>query len=88
MLVQYFMWLLAYHLVTFYKQKPWTFFVGLLLWPYHITSRLMLYPKEMHKELVTNGISALKSYWEIEGAVTPPAFIKKQFLALERVASK
>jgi hypothetical protein len=88
MLVRYFAWLLVYHLLTFYKQKPWAFFLGLALWPYHIISRHMLYPREFHKEVVRNGISALKSYWEIEGAVTPPSFVKKQFAALEREAAE
>lgn len=82
-IIRYFAWVLVYQLSTFYKQKPWAFFLGLVVWPYHVISRLA-YPKELHKEAVANGIDALKSYWQIEGAVLPPAFVKKRFVALWR----
>jgi hypothetical protein len=81
--IRYFFWTLVYHLVTFYKQKPLAFLIGCLLWPYHVISRIA-HPPELHKEIVSNGIEALKSYWQIEGAVLPPAFVRKRFVALER----
>lgn len=85
--IHYFMLTLLYHLMTFYKQKPWAFFVGLALWPYHIVSRFT-HPTEVHKEIVSNGVTALKSYWQIDGAVLPPAFVRKRFEALGKEAQE
>ena len=71
-----------YHLLTFYKQKPWAFLVGVVLSPYYLLSKLA-YPPEIHVEMVLNGISGLWSYWETPDAVPPPKFVRKRFLALE-----
>lgn len=81
-ILKYFWWLQVYHFITCFQQKPWSFIIGAVLAPYFLISRLM-YPLEVHDEVVTNGITALKSYWQIPGAVLPPKFIEKRFLALE-----
>jgi hypothetical protein len=85
--IHYFLLTLTYHLTTFYKQKPIAFLIGLVAWPYYLVDRFF-HPPELHKEIVANGISSLKSYWQIEGAVLPPAFLRKRFIKLEQIALK
>lgn len=82
-IVRYFFWVLMSHLLTFYKQRPINFIVGLVLWPYHVVDRFF-YPPELHKEMVANGLEAIRSYWQIEGAVIPPTFVRNRFEALSR----
>lgn len=82
-IVRYFMLVLAYHLVTFYKQSPLAFFIGCVLWPYHVVDRFF-HPPELHQEMVANGVESLKSYWQTPGATLPPAFLRRRFEALGR----
>ena len=74
----------VYHWLTFYKQKPWAFLLGVILFPYHVISRLVMYPPDMHKEVVLNSITVMKNYWKLEGAIPPPSFVRRKFLALEQ----
>lgn len=82
MILRYFAWAQVYHWLTFYKQNPLAFIFGVLLFPYHLITRLA-YPPETHDEVVLGGIEGLKSYWQIPDAVLPPKFIERKFLQLE-----
>jgi hypothetical protein len=81
-ILRYFWWLQIYHFATFYRQTPWAFLIGVILMPYFVLSKF-LQPSEIHDEMVVNGIRVLKSYWQISGAITPPKFVERRFLALE-----
>ncbi len=87
MIIRYFFWLLMFHLLTFYKQKPVAFFIGIVLWPWHALNAFFHAP-DLHKEMVENGVEGLKSYWQIPGAITPPRFVQRKFEELGREASR
>lgn len=82
LILRFFLLVQAYHWATFYKQRPLAFFIGVLLFPWHLISRLA-YPPSEHAEVVSNGIKGLKSYWEIPGATLPPKCLRRRLLALE-----
>ena len=81
--VQYFFWSLFYHLITFYKQSPVVFIVGLFMIAKNFV-RVMVYPLELQMDSVKNGVAALQQYWTHKEALPAPEFLKKRFLALSR----
>lgn len=82
-------WLVhLYHWATFFRQKPWTFLFGVLLFPYNLISGYFKYPLDMHSEVVLKSIEALRAYWSLEGALQPPAWLRRRFLALELELSR
>jgi hypothetical protein len=87
LMLRYWMLLLLFQLVTFYKQKPWHFLLGIVLWPYHFISRWML-PTEKHPLMVANGIQVLAVMWVLDEVVAPPHFVQKRFLRLQEDAFK
>lgn len=83
LILRYFTLVLLYHLVSFYQQKPWAFFMGILEWPYYVVTR-MTYPVEIHADVVRNGLKATMGYWESDPAMSPPRFLLRRFEALRR----
>lgn len=83
--IRYFFWLMLYHLLTFYKQRPVAFLIGCVMMPYYALDRFF-HPPDLHKEIVSNGVDGLKSYWQVDGAIAPPNFVRERFEALRREA--
>lgn len=81
--IKYFFWSLMYQLLTFYKQKPHVFFIGLLLIIFNFF-RVLSYPLELQVDSIKNGVEALKNYWKSQNAIPAPEFIKKRFVELGR----
>lgn len=81
--VRYFFWTWVYQMVTFYKMKPWVFFIGMMMTMFHFV-RVASYPLELQVDSIKNGLEKLKEYWKSENAIPAPDFIKKRFAALER----
>lgn len=81
-MLRYMLLVQLYHWTTFLKQNPLQFTVGVLLFPYFFLTR-MLYPSEVRTQAAIGGIEAFKAYWQLPGAIAPPACVKKRMLALE-----
>lgn len=82
LILRYFFWVQLYHWACILKINPLSFIAGVLIWPYHVISRLLYHPS-LHKEVVANGIEALKAYWQIPGATLPPPCIRRKLDKLE-----
>lgn len=72
-------WLLVIHLVTFWKQTPWDFVIGLVRWPKYFCIGVA---KKNQRDFV---VSALNYYCEsIESgeAINPPKCLMRRLLAV------
>lgn len=86
LVIKYFFWSLVYHLSTFFKQNPLSFFVGLFMLAYHFF-RVLSYPFVMQVDAVKNGLESLKKYWQLKDCIPVPRFVEKKFTALEHEVS-
>ncbi len=87
LILRFFFWVQVYHWTTFYKQNPIAFILGVLLFPYHLITRLSWHPS-FHAEMVANAIQDSKEYWKYPGAIQPPQWVKRKFLSLEQEVLK
>jgi len=72
-------WLLVIHLVTFYKQNPWHFLVGLAVWPHRFLLGLIQHDQKAYVNAVI--------YWFAEGLesgqrIMPPKYLVRRLLAV------
>lgn len=88
MVIRFFLLMQVYHWASFFKLSPLNFIIGVLLFPWHVISRLLTVPKDQQAELVSTAIKSVKAYWQIPGAMLPPECMKRRLLALETEADK
>lgn len=86
-IIRYFMLMLLYHLLTFYKQGPIKFVKGLILFPFYFL-RAFLSPPDGHKDIISASFENIDRYWRIEGAAMPPKFLRERLEAVRREASR
>ncbi len=82
LVLRYFLLVQAYHWASFFQVNPLSFVYGVLLFPIHLF-KWLAYEPNIQAEAVSNGVKALKTYWEIPGALTPPKCVRRRLIALE-----
>lgn len=88
LIVRFFLLMQVFHWANFFRMKPWTFLLGILLFPYHLFTRLLWHPSQ-HSEMVSQGVEYVRAYWEIPGGTLKmPTCIKQRLLALKAEADR
>lgn len=79
LVIKYFFWIMALHLVTFYKVWPHHFFVGMGAWVYYLVSSLAADP-ESRVTIVRMGAQGLLE--GLDQGVVPkaPGFIRRRLM--------
>ena len=86
LMARYFVLLLVYHFVSFFKLMPWTFVWGLVQWPWFFMLG-MLVPDDHKKQCVRIGSAAILEYEGTGKVPTMPAFIRRRFELIKQEAS-
>ena len=79
LVVRYFMWIMLFHLVTFYKTRPDHFIFGVVSWFYYFALALIAEP-ESRTTVVHLGAQGLLEGLDAGSVPSPPRFIRRRLM--------